>query len=80
MRRTMMTVPAAVSLAVGAVVGVAGPAMAQPDPEPAEISVVQCLIGGGLPLPISESTPDELICLGGYYNGRPVTKPQQPGN
>ncbi|SES28593.1 hypothetical protein SAMN05216188_13062 [Lentzea xinjiangensis] len=80
MRRTMRTVPAAVALAAAAVVGVAGPAMAQPGPEPAEISVVQCLVGGGLPVPISGSAPDKLTCLGGHYNGRPVTMPQQPGN
>ncbi len=76
MRRTMRTVPAVVALAVGAVVGVAGPAVAQPAPEPTEVSLVQCLLGGGLPLPISESAPGELTCVGGQHNGSPVAKPQ----
>lgn len=81
MRRTMRTVPAAVALAVGAVVGVTGPAMAQPAPAPTEIPVLQCLLGGGLPLPTADSTQDniKLICVGGQYNGSPVTNPQRPG-
>jgi hypothetical protein len=76
----MRTVPAAVALAIGAVAGIAGPAVAQPAPEPTEISVVQCLVGRGLPLPVSESTPDKLICVGGQFNGWPVTKPQLPAS
>ncbi|SDO48032.1 hypothetical protein [Lentzea jiangxiensis] len=73
MRRRMMTVLASAALASGAVVGAAGSAIAEPD-----VSIVECLVGGGLPIPVSEDGQN-LQCLGGVYNGHKVRLPQQPG-
>ncbi|WP_329791505.1 hypothetical protein V1227_06200 [Lentzea sp. DG1S-22] len=73
MRRRMMTMLASVAVASGVVVGAVGSAAADPD-----ISVVQCLVGGGLPIPESEDGQN-LVCLGGAYNGHKVRLPQQPG-
>ncbi|MCG8927343.1 hypothetical protein [Lentzea sp. CC55] len=73
MRRRMMTMLASAALASGVVVGAAGSAAADPD-----ISIVQCLLGGGLPIPESEDG-QSLVCLGGAYNGHKVRVPEQPG-
>ncbi|WP_157529152.1 hypothetical protein [Nocardia sp. NRRL S-836] len=73
MRRRMLTMLASAALAFGAVVGAAGSASAD-----ADISVAECLVGGGLPVPLSQDGQN-IVCLGGAHNGQKVRLPQQPG-
>ncbi|WP_309112764.1 hypothetical protein [Saccharothrix sp.] len=60
------------ALAVGVVAASAGTAAAEPD----EVTLVQCLLGGGLPLPDEDGTG--ATCRGGEHDGAPVTLPELP--
>lgn len=72
MRRRTLTVLATAALALGVVGGAAGPAMAQQE----EITVLACIVGGGLPLPTGEG--ESLVCVGGVHDGAPVKPPKPP--
>lgn len=73
MMRRMMTVLATAVLALGAAAGIAAPAMAQPE----EITVLECIVGGGLPLPAEDGK--SVVCKGGQHEGAPVKAPTLPG-
>lgn len=71
MKRFMTTLLATAALLVGAVAG-AGTAVAEPD----EVTVLECVLGGGLPLPNEEGSG--AICMGGEHDGAPVKLPALP--
>ena len=72
MKRFVTTLLATAALAMGAVAVGAGTATAEPE----EITVVQCLLGGGLPLIGEDGTT--LTCMGGEHDGAPVKLPEVP--
>jgi len=74
MVRRVMTMAAAAALAFGVAVGAAAPAVAQQ----AELTPLQCFLGGGLPLPGQDGATWQ--CTGGVHNGKPVQPPALPGS
>ncbi|CAL9471194.1 hypothetical protein SUDANB95_02823 [Actinosynnema sp. ALI-1.44] len=72
MKRFTTTLLATAALVMGAVAASAGTAMAEPD----EVTVVECLLGGGLPLPNEDGSG--AVCTGGQHDGAPVKLPTLP--
>ncbi|MEU8550868.1 hypothetical protein [Streptomyces roseoverticillatus] len=72
--RTRHTLGAAASAAVLAGTLGAGVARAaDPPPPPTEVSITQCIGGGGtIDLTIGDDYEPVLVCLGGAYDGRPI--------